>query len=128
MPYRLANQLRQRGVDATHVNRILDGSDTKDAAVAAFADANGMVLITKDSDFRDSHFLTGTPARLVRVTLGNLSNTTLLALFDDHWEALAQALAGSPRYIELGSAGIIVFEAPAERRRVAQRPAAGSGP
>jgi predicted nuclease of predicted toxin-antitoxin system len=72
MPYRLANQLRQRGVDATHVNRILDGSDTKDAAVAAFADANGMVLITKDSDFRDSHFLTGTPARLVRVTLGNL--------------------------------------------------------
>jgi predicted nuclease of predicted toxin-antitoxin system len=69
-----------------------------------------MVLVTKDSDFRDSHFLTGTPARLVRVTLGNLSNTALLALFDEHWEALAQALASSPRYIELGSEGIIVFE------------------
>ncbi|MFB1487127.1 MULTISPECIES: DUF5615 family PIN-like protein [unclassified Thiocapsa] len=80
MPYGLVNQLRQRGVDATHVNRILDGSETKDAAVAASADAHGMVLITKDSDFRDSHFLTGTPARLVRVTLGNLPNTALLAL------------------------------------------------
>jgi len=111
LPYRLVNQLRTRGVDATHVNRILDGSETKDAAVAAFADANGMVLITKDSDFRDSHFLSGTPARLIRVTLGNLSNTDLLALFDEHWEALAQALAGSPRYVELGSAGIMVFEA-----------------
>ena len=111
MPYRLVNQLRERGMDATHVNRILDGSETKDAAVAAFADAHGMVLITKDSDFRDSHFLSGTAARLIRVTLGNLSNTDLLALFDEHWEALAQALAGSPRYVELGSAGIMVFEA-----------------
>jgi predicted nuclease of predicted toxin-antitoxin system len=113
MPYRLGNQYRQRGVDTTHVNRILDGSETKDAAVAAFADANGMVLITKDSDFRDSHFLTGTPARLIRVTLGNLSNAALLTLFDEHWEELAQALAGSPSYIELGGEGIIVFEAPA---------------
>lgn len=59
LPYRLVNQLRTRGVDATHVNRILEGSETKDAAVAAFADANGMVPITKDSDSRDSHLLAG---------------------------------------------------------------------
>lgn len=110
LPYRLVNQLRQRGVDATHVNRILDGSETKDAAVAAFADSNGMILITKDSDFRDSHFLRGSPSRLVRVTLGNLSNSALLALFDEHWESLAQALAISPRYIELGSEGVVVYE------------------
>jgi predicted nuclease of predicted toxin-antitoxin system len=43
LPYRLVNRLRQRGVDATHVNRILDGSGTKDAALAALADANDMV-------------------------------------------------------------------------------------
>ena len=112
MPYRLVSQLRERGVDAAHVNRILDGSETKDSAVAAFADANAMVLITKDSDFRDNHFVTGTPARLLRVTLGNLSNTALLALFDEHWEALARVLAESPRYVELGSGGVSVFETP----------------
>jgi predicted nuclease of predicted toxin-antitoxin system len=110
LPYRLVNQLRERGIDATHVNRILDGSATKDVAIAAFADANGMILITKDSDFRDSHFLSGTPVRLIRVTLGNLSNNALLALFDDHWDTLAQVLVDSPRYVELGSAGITVFE------------------
>jgi predicted nuclease of predicted toxin-antitoxin system len=112
MPYRLVNQLRERGIEATHVNKILDGSETKDSAIAAFADANAMVLITKDSDFRDSHFVTGTPARLLRVTLGNLSNTVLLALFDEHWDALAKVLAESPRYVELGSGGVIVFEMP----------------
>lgn len=110
LPYRLVNLLRERGVDATHVNRILDGSETKDAAVAAFADANGMILITKDSDFRDSHFLSGTPVRLIRVTLGNFSNNALLALFDEHWDTLAQAFIDSPRYVELGRAGITVFE------------------
>jgi predicted nuclease of predicted toxin-antitoxin system len=88
----------------------LDGSETKDAAVAAFADANDMVLITKDSDFRDSHFLSGSPSRLIRVTLGNLSNTALLALFDEDWEALAQVFAAGPRYVELGSEGVIVYE------------------
>ncbi|CRI63476.1 hypothetical protein THIOKS11320125 [Thiocapsa sp. KS1] len=54
---------------------------TKNRGNLTCADANGMVLISKDSDFRDSHFLNGTPARLLRVTLGNLSNTALLALF-----------------------------------------------
>jgi len=112
LPYRLVNQLRTRGVDATHVNRILDGSETKDAAVAAFADANGMVLITKDSDFRDSHLLAGTPSRLVRVTLGNLSNAALLTLFDEHWDELARVLAHNPRYVEVGRGGLVVFECP----------------
>jgi predicted nuclease of predicted toxin-antitoxin system len=84
------------------VNRILDGSETKDSAIAVFADTNAMVLITENSGFRDSHFVTGTPACLLHVTLGNLSNTALLALFDEHWEALAQVLAISPRYLELG--------------------------
>jgi predicted nuclease of predicted toxin-antitoxin system len=109
LPYRLVNRLRQRGVDATHVNRILDGSGTKDADVAAFADANDMVLITKDSDFRDSHFLAGTPSRLIRLTLGNLPNDALLELLDRHWEALAEALSDSSCYVELGSEGVVVL-------------------
>lgn len=44
IPDRLINRLRELGVDATHVNRILDGSETKDAEIAAFVDANQMLL------------------------------------------------------------------------------------
>jgi len=61
LPYRLVNRLRQRGVDAIHVNRILDGSATKDAAVAAFADANDMVLITKAATFATAISSPGPP-------------------------------------------------------------------
>jgi predicted nuclease of predicted toxin-antitoxin system len=76
-PYGLVRRLRQTGVDTTYVNRILRGSETTDAAIAAYVDANDMLLITKDGDFRDAHLLNGTPARLLRITLGNLSNTDL---------------------------------------------------
>ncbi|WP_296756526.1 DUF5615 family PIN-like protein [Thioalkalivibrio sp.] len=71
IPFRLVNRLREMGVDATHVNRVLDGSRTTDAAICAFVDQGGMLLITKDGDFRDSHYLRGSPARVLRVTLGN---------------------------------------------------------
>jgi len=70
IPYRLVTFLRQRSVDATHVNRILDKWHTTDAAIANYVDETDSVLITKDSDFRDSHFLTGKPAQLVRITPG----------------------------------------------------------
>jgi predicted nuclease of predicted toxin-antitoxin system len=36
--YRLVSRLRDIGVDATHVNRILDGSETTDTAIAAYVD------------------------------------------------------------------------------------------
>lgn len=74
IPYRLVRHLRTMGVDATHVNRILDGCHSKDADIARYADETASVLVTKDGDFRDSHLLRGEPARLLRVTLGNLSN------------------------------------------------------
>ncbi len=33
IPYRLVSQLRELGIDATHVNRVLEGSRTKDSAI-----------------------------------------------------------------------------------------------
>ncbi|WP_363170144.1 DUF5615 family PIN-like protein [uncultured Lamprocystis sp.] len=41
--------------------------------MARSVDETGTFLITKDADFRHRHFLTGKPARVVRVTLDNLS-------------------------------------------------------
>ena len=110
IPYRLVNRLRELGVDATHVNRILDGSETPDADVAAFVDEHRMLLITKDGDFRDSHFLNGTPARVLRVTLGNLSNTELIDLLESHWSLIAESCSQESCYIEFSREG--VFRSP----------------
>ena len=42
-----------------------------------------------------------------------LCDVHMLSLFDAHLSALAQLLAHSPCYIELGSEGIVTFETPA---------------
>ncbi len=109
IPYRLVKRLREIGVNATHVNRVLDGSETKDSAISAFVDTNDMLLITKDGDFRDTHFLNGTPARVLRLTLGNLSNTELVALVEASWSTVVAAYGGDSCYIELSREGIVLL-------------------
>jgi predicted nuclease of predicted toxin-antitoxin system len=107
IPFRLVNRLREMGVDATHVNRVLDGSGTTDAAICTFADQGGMLLITKDGDFRDSHYLRGSPARVLRITLGNVPNAELVALFEQHWQAIVDSAAQERCYVELSREGLI---------------------
>ena len=45
--------------------------------IANYADQNGLILIAKDADFRDSHYLKKTPKRLVKINLGNISKSRL---------------------------------------------------
>jgi predicted nuclease of predicted toxin-antitoxin system len=107
IPYRLVNRLRELGVDATHVNRVLDGSTSKDAAIAEFVDTHEMLLVTKDSDFRDSHLVSGTPAQVLRLTLGNLTNSELISLIEAHWTVIAQLCVSESCYMELSRDGLI---------------------
>ena len=112
IPYRLVNFLRERGVDATHVNRILDKWYTSDSDIARYVDETRAFLITKDADFRHRHFIAGKPARVIRVTLGNLSNDQLISSFECHWPA-PRELFDEPRcYVEIGAQGLRVFKTP----------------
>ncbi|MGB1109327.1 MAG: DUF5615 family PIN-like protein [Gammaproteobacteria bacterium] len=60
IPYRLVNFLRERGINATHANRLPGGSASTDAQITSYVDEHNAVLITKDGDFRDHHLFTGT--------------------------------------------------------------------
>ena len=107
IPFRLVKRLREMGVDATHVNRVLEGSRTTDAAICTFVDQGGMLLITKDGDFRDSHYLRGSPARVLRITLGNVPNADLVTLLEQYWEAIVESAAQERCYVELSREGLI---------------------
>lgn len=109
LPYRLVARLRELGIEATHVNRILEGSRTTDTAISAYVDANEMLLISKDGDFRDKHFIQGTPARILRITLGNLPNTELIAIVEQRWPDIAALYSQGPFYAELSPDGLLRF-------------------
>lgn len=63
--YRLVRFLQDQGVEAVHVNRILSQSETPDEDISDYADKHDYIVVTKDSDFRDSYFLRNTPKKLI---------------------------------------------------------------
>lgn len=69
--------------NSTHVNQILQKWNTTDAEICKYADPGSMIVITKDSDFKDTHFIKQTPKKVIKVTLGNISNNDLLKVFEN---------------------------------------------
>lgn len=82
LPVRLASRLDELLHDVLHTSSLPDGNRTTDQQIAALADRDGRVVVTKDADFRNSHLLTGSPAKLLVVATGNIGNDDLLQLFE----------------------------------------------
>jgi predicted nuclease of predicted toxin-antitoxin system len=100
--YKLVIFLNSKGFVALHVNTILEGSETKDSAIADYEDENDFILISKDADFKISYLIKKKPLKLIKVNLGNVSNTALLELFSKKLE-LIKKLEFRPHFmLELG--------------------------
>lgn len=73
-PARLTHHLNEAGHDAIHTLDLPDQNRTTDVEISRVADAEDRIVVSKDADFRDSHLLGGTPARLLVVSTGNITN------------------------------------------------------
>ncbi|WP_454561025.1 DUF5615 family PIN-like protein [Mycobacterium haemophilum] len=78
LPVRLCDFLIERGHEAVHVLALPDGNRSSDAAVTEAVDKEDRIVVTKDSDFRYSHTISGSPRRLLIVATGNVSNAVLV--------------------------------------------------
>ena len=76
--YKIRSYIKSLGFEAIHINEILDRWHTKDKTICRYADANDFIVVTKDADFKNSLLISNTPKKLVKVNLGNLSNTILV--------------------------------------------------
>lgn len=98
LPPALCRWFEERGFEAEHVRARLDGQ-TPDAEIAAFAVAEGFVLVTKDDDFALRH-----PPReyqLVWLRCGNITNRALRAWLLERWAALLAKLDAGEALIEV---------------------------
>ncbi len=107
LPRQLAAKLVEWGHDALHTLDLPEGNRTRDREIRRSADDDSRVVITKDSDFVDSHLLSGSPGRLLLVSTGNISNHALVGLFEAHLEGMVAAF-DSVSFIELGSSRLIL--------------------
>lgn len=107
LPARLARHLAAAGHDVVHTTDLPDGNRTPDTENCRRADAEGRVVVTKDRDFREGHLLRGSPARLLVVATGNISNDDLLGLFTTYYDSIVDAFDQSS-FVELGPDKLVV--------------------
>jgi len=101
--------MNEAGHDPIHTLDLPEQNRTTDAEIARRADAEDRVVVSKDSDFRDSHLLNGTPARLLVVNTGNITNRDLLALLDEHLDELVAAFQ-SARLVQLTTEDLLIHD------------------
>lgn len=82
--YKISNHLKLLGFVSVHVNEILNKWFTSDTDISNYADENDFIVISKDSDFRDSYYIKQSPKKLIKINLGNISTTKLIQTFTDN--------------------------------------------
>lgn len=103
---------QSKGCHAVHVNDILDGYYTSDGKISDYADANGYTVVTKDADFRNSHFIKGSPGKLLKIALGNIPTPKLISILEFHFDAIEVAFQNESCYVEIGNEYIEVIPGP----------------
>jgi len=108
---KFSKYLSLSGFHTLHVNQILDKWLTTDSTICRYVDENDFVLISKDSDFKDSHFLKNSPRKLIKINLGNISNEKLISVFREILPELAKLERHSSFIIEIDT-NRVIFKIP----------------
>lgn len=107
--YRFVKALQTFGFETIHVNQILEKWHTKDKDITNFADKNNFVIISKDADFKTSFLLNQRPRKLIKINLGNISNSHLIEIFKNNFDRFRVLDELSTFIIEIDSNLITYF-------------------
>ena len=109
LPKALADLLNSKGHNTIHTLDLPKKNQTKDSEISSYADAEGRIIISKDTDFLESLMVNNRPNKLILVTTGNIQNKLLLQIFEKNLELITQSLSRS-RVVELGKNTITEYQ------------------
>jgi predicted nuclease of predicted toxin-antitoxin system len=109
LPSKLCEILEAIGIDAVHVDSLPKKDETSDKEIIIHADANDLIVISKDSDFYHSHMILGQPKKLLLITTGNIKNRKLFDLIRPNILIITN-LFETCNYVEMTNDGIIGHE------------------
>jgi len=101
--FKVVKFFEDNGHEAVHVNNILEGFKTKDSAISDYANLHGFTVLTKDIDFKNSHFVQGKPNKLLRIALGNIPTKRLIEILESNLEAIIKYFQSDKCFIEVGN-------------------------
>lgn len=99
-----------KGIVSVHINDILDKWFTSDNKISNYADKNEFIVITKDSDFKNSHFIKHSPRKLIKINLGNISTNKLIDIFESCYTLISEKFeSNSECYFEINSDYLLII-------------------
>ncbi len=107
LPRRMTAWLTAAGCNALHTLDLSAGNRTSDEQINDLADREQRVVVTKDTDFVDSHLLRGCPAKLLLISTGNINNRDLEALMVPLIPNIVSEFQ-THSFLEFGPMGIVV--------------------
>ncbi len=84
LPYAVKNIFENLGYDTKHTDDLPDKERTTDNQIREISRIENRIVITKDTDFVDSHHIKGIPSKLLLVSTGNIKNKYLYNLITKH--------------------------------------------
>ena len=90
-----------------HTLDLAQGNRTTDAEINDLSMRESRVVVTKDSDFVDSHILRREPEKLLLIATGNISNQQLDVLLLSNIDRIVLALE-SHDYVELSRTVVVL--------------------
>jgi predicted nuclease of predicted toxin-antitoxin system len=109
LPKSLARFLKQQGYDAIHTLDLPLKNATGDNYINQLSIQQQRVVITKDSDFYDSFLAKQEPYKLLYLTVGNMRNSQLIALFTNNLATIVRELQHGD-IVELSSDTIVTVK------------------
>jgi predicted nuclease of predicted toxin-antitoxin system len=107
LPVRLSYLLKSMGHDAIHTKELALKNATPDTEINILSIREQRIVITKDSDFWDSFYVSQEPYKLLLITTGNISNKDLESLFVNNLEQLVNLLENNS-LVEMSRDTVIV--------------------
>jgi predicted nuclease of predicted toxin-antitoxin system len=108
LPFSLAIFIRNKGHDVIHTDDLPDKERTSDTEIRSIARRDSRIVVSKDSDFVESHLLYQNPTQLLWVATGNIRNRDLFFLFEQNWSEIEQRFQHF-NLLELNNTNLVAY-------------------
>ena len=107
LPSILSEFIKEKTHDSVHTLELPEANKTQDGEIIEIAKTESRVVISKDSDFLQSHLIKGSPEKLILVSTGNISNRKLMTIFRKDWDNIVSAIK-KYKLVEITSENLII--------------------
>jgi predicted nuclease of predicted toxin-antitoxin system len=109
LPFKLTVTLRNLGFDVIHTDNLPNKEHTTDREIRDISMEEDRIVISKDSDFLDSHLIIGVPKKFLYISTGNIINRELFDLVENNIDQIKELFV-TYNLIELNNEELIIHE------------------